>query len=78
VLSHVGKKDRALLLNMARNGPRRLQSASSSSATEPSAIGSAFDLGSGPTALLAVLAATALALLGASGLRGWRRWRTRA
>jgi hypothetical protein len=38
----------------------------------PSALGSAFDLGSGPTALLALLAATAVLLLGGSGWRVWR------
>jgi hypothetical protein len=41
--------------------------------SEPSALGSAFDLGSGPTALLAALAATALLLLGGSGFRFWRQ-----
>jgi hypothetical protein len=52
--------------------------AGSSSATTPSALGSAFDLGSGPTALLIALAGTAVLLLGGSGFRGWRRWRSRA
>jgi hypothetical protein len=45
---------------------------SSSAAGAPSALGSAFDLGSGPTALLAALAGTAVLLLAASGLRVWR------
>jgi hypothetical protein len=36
---------------------------------EPTAIGSAFDLGSGPTVLLIVLAGTAILLLGATGFR---------
>jgi len=42
--------------------------------SSPSALGSAFDLGSGPTALLAILAGTALVLLGTTGFRGYRRW----
>ena len=42
---------------------------SSSAASEPTAVGSAFDLGSGPTALLIVLATTAVLLLAASGFR---------
>jgi hypothetical protein len=54
-------------------GARFLQSSSSGSATEPTAVGSAFDVGSGPTALLVVLAATAALLLGASAFRGIRQ-----
>jgi hypothetical protein len=53
-------------------GARVLQSSSSAPATEPTAVGSAFDLGSGPTALLIVLAGTAILLLAASGTRVWR------
>lgn len=52
--------------------PRSLQSSHSEPAAAPSAIGSAFDLGSGPTALLIVLAGTAFLLLGGSGMRVWR------
>jgi hypothetical protein len=44
-----------------------------SATSAPSALGSAFDLGSGPTALLIVLAGTAFLLLGGSGLHFWRR-----
>jgi len=77
-LAHAGK-DKRLLSNLVRNpdlgASRELQSHSAASAEAPSALGSAFDLGSGPTALLAVLAGTAVLLLGAGGWRGWRRWR---
>jgi hypothetical protein len=48
---------------------RLLQSSSAGSGSEPTAVGSAFDLGSGPTALLIVLAGTAILLLAASGVR---------
>ena len=52
---------------------RFLQSHSTAAATEPTAVGSAFDLGSGPTALLIILAGTAVLLLGGSGMRVWRQ-----
>lgn len=54
---------------MGPSGPSR-----TANTTSPSALGSAFDLGSGPTALLVALAATALLLLGTTGFRGYRRW----
>jgi len=54
---------------------RHLQSVDSASGTEPTAVGSAFDLGSGPTALLIVLAGTAILLLAATGYRGVRQRR---
>jgi hypothetical protein len=54
---------------------RLLQSSGSAPAGEPTAVGSAFDLGSGPTALLIVLAGTAVLLLAASGFRGVRQRR---
>jgi hypothetical protein len=54
---------------------RHLQSVSTDSGTEPTAVGSAFDLGSGPTALLIVLAGTAILLLGATGFRTVRQRR---
>ena len=78
-LTHAGK-DQRVLSDLVRNpglggAPRALQSVGSASTKAPSALGSAFDLGSGPTALLAVLAGTAVLLLGAGGFRGWRRWR---
>ncbi|MGZ4317362.1 MAG: hypothetical protein ACXVRS_16260, partial [Gaiellaceae bacterium] len=54
---------------------RLLQSSSSAPETAPTAVGSAFDLGSGPTALLVVLAGTAVLLLAATGFRGVRQRR---
>jgi hypothetical protein len=48
---------------------RMLQSHSSGTAKAPTAIGSAFDLGSGPTVLLSALAASAALLLGGTGMR---------
>jgi hypothetical protein len=73
----IGKagKDRRTLSAFVRGAGRRTLPAptpSSGSEPEPSALGSAFDLGSGPIALLAALAGTALLLLGGSGLRLWR------
>jgi hypothetical protein len=73
-LKKAGKDGRSLknLVNSYGSAPRMLQS-SSASASEPTAVGSAFDLGSGPTALLIVLAGTAVLLLGVSGFRVARR-----
>jgi hypothetical protein len=71
LLAHAGH-DKALLSKWAGSpAPSNLQSTGTT--TAPSAIGSAFDLGSGPTALLLILAGTAVVLLGGSGLRFWRR-----
>jgi hypothetical protein len=72
-------KDRRKLFALVRSAPDSgfLQSNQGSEST-PSAVGSAFDLGSGPTALLLALAAAAALLLGASGVRGWRRSHHRA
>jgi hypothetical protein len=78
VLHKAGRKDRHLLSRLVSSyntHSRPFPSGGSGSAAAPSALGSAFDLGSGPTALLAVLAATAVLLLVGSGLRGWRHWR---
>jgi len=74
VLKKAGKAGRALnRLAKAYEPPRVLQSSGVTDATEPSAIGSAFNPGSGPTALLIILAGTVAALLAAAGARGWRR-----
>jgi hypothetical protein len=54
---------------------RVLESSHATGAAEPTAIGSAFDLGSGPTVLLIVLAGTAVLLLGATGFRVTRHRR---
>jgi hypothetical protein len=71
-IKHAGKNSRALASWVRRSAPTALESSSQESTT-PSAVGSAFDLGSGPTTLLLALAGTAVLLLGASGVRGWRR-----
>jgi hypothetical protein len=70
VLAHAGP-DKALLSKLVGGSNPSMHS--TGAATSPSAIGSAFDLGSGPTALLLILAGTAVLLLGGSGLRFWRR-----
>lgn len=68
--------DRRVISALVRNfGPRSLPTSDKVPATAPSAIGSAFDLGSGPTALLVALAATAFLLLAAAGTQGLRRRR---
>lgn len=78
VLSHAGKYQ-STLKSLYRNndGATRFLYSSSAAAptSEPSAIGSAFDLGSGPTALLIALAGTAVLLLAMTGVRGARRRR---
>ncbi len=69
-LEKAGKKGKALqYLHSAFGHRRHLASSHATAATEPTAIGSAFDLGSGPTVLLIVLAGTAVLLLGATGFR---------
>jgi hypothetical protein len=71
-IKQAGKNSRALAAFLRRTAPTALESSSQESAP-PSAVGSAFDLGSAPTALLLALAGTAVLLLAASGVRGWRR-----
>jgi hypothetical protein len=72
-LTKAGKDQGALSALVRSYGLRRqLQTTSSGRETAPSAVGSAFDLGSGPTALLIALAGTAFLLLGGSGMRVWR------
>jgi len=71
-IKQAGKNSRALAAFLRRSAPPALESSSQESAP-PSAVGSAFDLGSAPTALLLALAGTAVLLLAASGVRGWRR-----
>jgi hypothetical protein len=68
--------DRRVISALVRNfGPRSLPTSDRVPARAPSAIGSAFDLGSGPTALLVALAATAFLLLATAGTQGLRRRR---
>jgi len=72
-IKHAGK-DGHLLNSLVRSYglPRHLASTSSGAASRPTALGSAFDLGSGPTALIIVLGGMAVLLLTGSGLRLWR------
>jgi hypothetical protein len=72
-LKKAGKDGKSLSALVKGYGGARLLQAHSSATTEPTAVGSAFDLGSGPTALLIVLAGTAILLLGATGYRSYRR-----
>lgn len=75
-LKKAGKDGQSLThLVKGYGGPRLLQSTGSTPATAPTAVGSAFDLGSGPTALLIVLAGTAVILLAATGFRSARQRR---
>jgi hypothetical protein len=74
-LKKAGTDGKALSNLVKGYGAARILQSSSSDATEPSAVGSAFDLGSGPTALLIVLALTAVLLLGATGFRSVRQRR---
>jgi hypothetical protein len=77
-ISKAPAKDRKLMSTLVKSGPSRLpidKTAPTSAATAPSAIGSAFDLGSGPTALLVALAATAFLLLAGTTVRGVRQRR---
>ncbi|HEU5244666.1 MAG TPA: hypothetical protein VFU33_09705 [Gaiellaceae bacterium] len=74
-LAHAGKQKRVLSALVKGYGVSRLAEPGPSheGGSSPTALGSAFDLGSGPTALLIVLAGTAILLLAGTGLRGWRR-----
>jgi hypothetical protein len=76
-IAHAGKDGDALKSLYKAGGGTRFLSATHTStpASEPTAIGSAFDLGSGPTALLIALAGTAVLLLALTGVRGARRRR---
>jgi hypothetical protein len=70
-LKKAGQDEQSLSRLVKGYGALRLLQSHSGGTTsaEPTAIGSAFDLGSGPTLLLILLAGTAVLLLGASGFR---------
>ena len=74
-LKHAGADGRVLAALVAGSGRHRLlqDSGPAEEASTPTALGSVFDLGSGPTALLILLGGTAFVLLAASGVHGWRR-----
>jgi hypothetical protein len=72
-LKNAGQDRRVLSALVHGYGPTTLRANEPiSAAAAPTALGSAFDLGSGPTALLIILAGTALLMLGGSGMRAWR------
>lgn len=75
-VKHAGKASRALAL-VEKSGPTGLlrTGPSTSNVAEPSAVGSAFDLGSGPGAFLIALAGAAFLLVAGSGLRFWQHRR---
>lgn len=76
-LNNAGKDKSTLKQLYNGYGKERFLSASHAAipTSEPTAIGSAFDLGSGPTALLIALAGTAVLLLAMTGVRGARQRR---
>jgi hypothetical protein len=74
-LKKAGNTGRSLKHLVRAFGSDRFLQSSSAPASAPTAVGSAFDLGSGPTALLIVLAGTAVVLLAATGVRGARQRR---
>jgi hypothetical protein len=72
-LAQAGRDGKSLKRLVNAYGLRRvLASSHAAGAAEPTAIDSAFDLGSGPTVLLVILAGTTVLLLGGSGMRAWR------
>jgi hypothetical protein len=78
-IAHAGK-DKKALTNLVKNPgfsvPRGIEvSKGYGKVSAPSALGAAFDVGSGPTALFGVLAGVAVLLLGTTGLGAWRRRR---
>jgi hypothetical protein len=76
VLAHSGPDLGALKNLVAADAGLGHVNSESGDVGSPSALGAAFDLGSGPTILLAILLATVVALGAHSGVRSWRRRRT--
>jgi hypothetical protein len=75
VLAHAGN-DR-LPLSRLLNGDTAIGSlGSGAGGGSPGLLGAAFDLGAGPTVLLAILLATALGLAGRGRVHGWLRRRS--
>ena len=73
--SGTDKKILTQLLTNPNTGASRGFKSSAAQATAPTALGAVFDLGAGPTALLAILIATALGLVIHGGVRNWRQRR---
>jgi hypothetical protein len=70
-LKHAGP-DKRVLTNLLENPNLVAQPLKATLTSSPTTLGSAFDLGSGPTTLLVLLLGTVLSLLGTSGFRAWR------
>jgi hypothetical protein len=70
VLSHAGK-DKVPLKNLLTDAGLGDLRAGPAAAGSPSALGAAFDLGTGPLVLLAILLATAVGLAARGPVRGW-------
>jgi hypothetical protein len=77
VLAHAGS-DKMPLKNLLADSGLGPVGSGTGSVGSPSALGAAFDLGSGPTILLAILLATAIGLALHGSLRNWRGRRTSA
>ncbi len=74
-LKKAGSDGQSLSNLLKDSAPPRMLSGSTAPATAPTAVGSAFDLGSGPTALIIVLAGSAVLLFAATGYRSVRQRR---
>lgn len=74
-IAHSGK-DKKVLKNIVRNpglvDSTRLKPILASAPVHESGLGSAVDLGAGPTIFFALLLGTVLVLLGTGGVRSWR------
>jgi hypothetical protein len=70
VLQNLGK-DKAPMKNLLAGDAAIGNLPNGSGGGSPSLFGAAFDLGAGPTALLAILLATALGLAARGSIRGW-------
>jgi hypothetical protein len=77
VLAQAGKDKAPLSQLLTDSGPGSLQTGPGN-VVGPSALGAAFDLGVGPTALLAILLATAVGFAVHGPVRGWLRRRSTA
>lgn len=80
LLARAGKDKAALraIASMPGYGAKRglLATGAAPSVGAPSALGAAFDLGTGPTILLVILLATAVAAAARGGVRSWHRRRS--
>lgn len=75
VLQHLGK-DKGPMKNLLGGDAAIGSLPSGSTGTSPGLLGAAFDLGAGPTVLLAILLATGLGLAARGSVGGWLRKRS--